>query len=229
MPPELLEVRVLKVAIGVMSHPDREGWVRRLIDQQVADVVVTDHEGWGENVTGNLTWRLLSKTEAEWAIVLQDDALPIVDFREHASAALRLVPADVGVVSFYTGTSRPMRIQAGLQEAIALADKEHASWLYYSYLLWGVAVAIRVVDLPDYLQWSDKRDDLLYDDRIGKWSAMRGKRVYYTHPSLVDHRDGPSLLNAHAVSLPRRAHRFGPPPRQWATPAIRIPEFPTRA
>jgi hypothetical protein len=219
-----------QVAIGVMSHPDREAWVRELIQRGLADTVVTDHHGWGENVTGNMTWQLLAQTGAEWAIVLQDDALPVQNFREHATEALASVSIFAGAVSFYVGTSRPISVQAGLAEAMAHADENLIPWLYSERMLWGVAVAMRVADIPSYLEYSELHPNELYDTRIGNWVVTsRGKSVWYTHPSLVDHRDGPSLLHAHSTELPRHAHRVGLPEGGWGGGCIRIPPFPTRA
>ncbi len=216
-----------QVAIGVMGHPSRATWVRELTDS-VADLAVIDHRRLGENYTGNQVWRALGASSAEWAIVLQDDAIPILGFREEAAKALGHIHQDVGAVSFYVGTGHPITVQPGLMQALTRADEKKLAWLHAPDLYWGVAVAMRTIDIHEYLKWSDK-DDRPYDLRIGAHYKRRGRPILYSHPSLVDHRDGVSLVRPDRKKpQPRHAHRFGVP-ESWATAPERIPPFPTRA
>jgi hypothetical protein len=105
-----MEVR-MRLDIAVMGHVTRLEQAHRLADQQHA-LLALDAGGLGENACGDLAWRYAAG-RGDWSIVLQDDAVPVPYFREHALAALgelSLEPRDA-VVSFYTGTGRARRGQ----------------------------------------------------------------------------------------------------------------------
>jgi hypothetical protein len=56
--------------------------------------------------------------------------------------------------------------------------------------------------------WCDRRTDVAnYDKRISRWCQSLGLTVYYPWPSLVDHRESPSLVPGR-VGKGRRAHLF---------------------
>ena len=76
-------------------------------------------------------------------------------------------------------------------------------------LNWGVAIAAPVSTIRGMLDWCDdpKRAHLNYDMRIGMYYRdVLGWRTWYTHPSLVDHRDSASLIG-HGAGGERVAHR----------------------
>jgi hypothetical protein len=207
----------MKLAIGVMAHISRVEAANALLAKIAGDLMVIDHgepSVAGENANGNLAWRGLSGSGAEWAIVLQDDALPIEGFREYAEQALKLAPETA--VSFYVGTGRPLAAQ--VSHTLQLADQHGATWLEADELYWGVAVAMPVTELPGYLDWSDRITHLRYDSRIGNWFHRSGRPIRYTWPSLVDHADGQTLAHRAMPDFERRAHRLGVPPDGYEGP-----------
>lgn len=213
----------MKIAVGVMAHVSRKHDAVKLRDDLGCEVLVMD-ESAGENPTGNATWRMLAQLDTEWSIVLQDDALPIPDFRRQAEAALLKAPKTA--VSFYVGTGRP-RVLSVLS-AIEQADSVGASWIRADTLLWGVAVAMPTADIPAYLEWSDRADHFPYDTRIGQWYLRQGKEVYYTWPSLADHADGPTLVHSDRPRPERKAHRIGTPKGGWNDTVVRIKDAGSR-
>ena len=158
----------------------------------------------GETRNGDHAWACHDR-DADFHVVLQDDALPIPGFAVHAAAALAARPASL--VSFYVGTGRPR--QHRVSTAIARATVDGCAWLSAETLLWGVAVAMPTEHIAPFLDWAaDSR--LPYDRRLGAYANHAGLPIHYTHPSLVDHADGPTLLR----------HPWGPPraPRHaWVT------------
>lgn len=190
-----------------MAHPARREAAERLASDVGAVGIAFDLTGAGEVANGNEAWRLAVAAGVDWAIVLQDDAVPIPGFKEHAETALTAAPA--ACVSFYTGTGRPR--QDIVRKAVTEADEQNAAWLQHPSLLWGVAVALRADLAAPFLDWEYRRP-LAYDQRLSVYCKETGTRIAYTHPSLTDHADGPTLLT-HSWGpprSPRRAWRLGP-------------------
>jgi len=219
-----------------MAHPRRRDMALALVDE-LTDVeshsspLVVFDDGWnGEIATGLQAWSLAewvaADIGAEWCVVLQDDAVPIQDFPQHAAAALAHAPQTA--VSFYVGAGRPR--QKLVREAIDLASMRRAAWLEHRDLLWGVAVAMPTADVSGLLAWAKgvggggTPRPRSYDLLIGAYWRQLGVPVRYTWPSLVDHDDRtPSLLlhDRTPSSGPRVAHYVGVPER-WDTPAVTI-------
>lgn len=199
-----------------------------------ADILVEDqiqrheHDGvytytgrMGETATGDLCWSELAKLDTDWSLVLQDDALPVPDFRRLAAEALAHAPETA--VSFYVGTGRPLPMEVG--HAVKWAEAVDASWLEATALHWGVAVAMPTAKIEPFLAWTQTGawgSDAPYDYRIGQFFSRYGTMIRYTWPSLVDHRDGVSLVQPPRDRAPRVAHKIGIPP-SWDGPVVKIP------
>lgn len=127
-------------------------------------------------------------------MVLQDDAILCTDFLARSEDALANVPGP-GVVSFYLGTGR-------VEKRVAQVLPSDEPFVQMERLFWGVAIAIPTAMVPWMLERGEdyRRQRLQYDDRIG--DAFKG--CWYTNPSLVDHRDSPSLLGHDVNSRGRR-------------------------
>jgi len=183
-------------------------------------------DGSGERATGAVAWEVASLGDPDWSIVLQDDAVPIPGFLEHAADALEY--AEGSLVSFYVGTGRGR--PAGVVDAIAGADAYNLAWLGCDALLWGVALALPTKLVPEMLE-ATAQLGLRYDTRIGAWAAKRSIPIRYTWPSLVDHADVPSIAQAgrkanpkipgSGTPPPRHAHRVGVP-ASWDTGVVQI-------
>lgn len=213
--------------MGVMAHIDRRQEAEALAASVDAEVLSWDDGSLGENANGDCAWRQLADRDTDWSIVLQDDALPIPGFRRHARAALRAAPPTA--VSFYVGTGQP-RVPFVLA-AIEDADQIHARWLEANALLWGVGVAMPTEQISRFLEWAS-RAQVPYDTRIGRWFERQGRLIRYTWPSLVDHADGPSILDRSGRRSPRQvqrvAHRIGVAYPDWSGPAVLIADIGAR-
>lgn len=185
-----------------------------------------------------LAYRMLSKED--WALVIEDDAEPVEGFQDELKAALIRAPSPV--VSLYLGRARPPHWQASIAEVVALPD----CWLVAREMLHGVAIAVRgdmvfpmVQGVRDVL---GHQKDLPVDEAIGVWCRRSGYLVSYTHPSLVDHADIPSVISEHLSGhdgdstsytsfpedprVPRRAWVTGSRDGKWDSffSCIRTPE-----
>lgn len=202
-----------------MAHTERVPFVLELQEQVDPDFISWDDGSRGEWANGESLWRMLAEEPTVWSVVLQDDALPIPNFRHHLTEALIHAPATA--IGLYVGTCRPRGIQ--VIDAIEEAEKEGSAWLEADTLLWGVGVALPTAQIPELIEWCS-RAELPYDARIGAWFKRRGLPVRYTWPSLVDHRDAPSVIPNRPRPCERVAHRVGVPDR-FDGPVIRIGDY----
>lgn len=216
--------------VGVAAHTSRIGMARELADRVGADVLnVNGHEGGSREdaiiacAANHLQvlrrlWR--SVAGHEWLVVLEDDALPIPDFRVHAAAALSCAPSPV--IGFYIN-------RAGTAHNLAMlcrAGATGAAWMVANHLVSAVAYAVRadhVLGLLDmYTQLGYERT---VEERLTYWAAGHRRtvygepRFYYTMPSLVDHAVGESIIFPEVDRQIRRAWRVGFA-SDWDTPAV---------
>lgn len=200
---------------AVVAHPDRLDAAKRLADDLDAELFVdTDRLGaWGNHERA-LRWA--AGQPASHALIVQDDAVPVPDFRDHAAQAIAHRPE--GLIGFYVGRTRPRAEQVA--RAVHAAEQVHASWLSADTLLWGVATAVPTADIPRLLAYV-RHARYPYDLRLGLWYRDHGIPVHYTWPSLVEHADGPSVIPRRPRPLPRTAWRVGVPSR-WDGPTVRI-------
>lgn len=197
--------------IAVCGHTRRRVQALQLSKRLNAGLVL-DNGSLGSNVNHDRAWRFAAEGRGKWALVVEDDAVPVEDFGAHAAQMLMRVPGD-GIVSFYMGTSYPIHVQTKYRKAVRLAEKEQAGWIKGDAVNHGVAIAIRtevVPDMLDYVQDIDKP----YDERLSVWARARGLPCWYTFPSLVDHEDSDPVLPAskwQPRDKARRAWRTGAP------------------
>lgn len=195
-----------------MAHPDRADQVRSLLDALDRPAAVAwDDEG-PPSGNGDRVWRTarrgwqLADPEADWHVLIQDDAVPCADLLAGLERALSYVPQDV-VVSPYLGTGRNVPIR---WEAMAgAADKAGATWVRSQKLMWGVSIALPVALIPDMITYADRRAGVPDDMRVAGWAERRGHDVWYTWPSLVDHLPVPSLTKHKARERVARRHHPG--------------------
>lgn len=188
----------MKLSAAVMAHPAREREVEELVSQLDRNVPVV----WASNprpsaepearwLTGRVAWEQYDPA-ADWHLVLQDDAQPCRDMLAGLERALDQVGTE-GLVSAYTGTGRPH--QGNVRKALDSAQRKNHSWMSTLSLNWGVAICAPTQTIPSMLTWCDQQPGLNYDYRIGMYYRdVRHWVTWYTVPSLVDHRDIPSLI-----------------------------------
>jgi len=185
-----------------MAHPRRSKFIPELESalDRPAEVVWDDgsNSRWGTGRRALLAY----DPEATHHLVLQDDAVIPRDLVTGLEAALQHAPQDVPLC-LYVGKVRPYREM--VTEYVRRA--QNASWLVMDRLNWGVAVVLPTKIIDDLVDWCDGFDIPNYDSRMSKWFEDRNLPVWYPWPSLVDHRESPSLVpgRGHAG---RVAHRF---------------------
>lgn len=200
--------------IGVTAHISRVRQADRLIRDVKADAISVDRGYYGPQINHHRTWARMAEITAdnEWAVVLEDDALPCNDFRSQADAALSTLGVEAGLVSFYMGRLRPLHWQERVGQAVARADVMGASWIVGDAVLHGVAIAMRGSMIHDMLGEVTKDIDTPIDEAVTRWCRKSYVPCWYSWPSIVEHADGPTVVN-HRDGMKREsgrvAWRFG--------------------
>jgi hypothetical protein len=202
----------MTTSVAVVAHPERLTSALLLRDQVQADHVSVDHFGRGEQWNHQEALEALARQpdQADWLVLLEDDAIPCSGFRAQLDRALEHAPA--GIVSLYLGTGRwagtaPSQHEPVVRGLVEDADRDGAQWITTGALWHAVGVAIpreHAVSLLQHLRGSTRPTD----EAITDWCRQRRVAVHYTHPSLVDPRDERRLVHAREQHVPRRAWRF---------------------
>lgn len=214
----------LRVDTVVMAHRKRQQFVAELLAalDRPAKVVwdAGDNNRWN---TGRRAWQAADRT-ATHGMVIQDDAIVCRNLVAGVEEALSHVP-DESPLCLYTGRVRPFRDL--IQQLVDQAG-DGTAWLTMGQIHWGVGIVLPTRYVDDMLAWCDQRTDVAnYDRRISRWCQHMGLTVYYPWPSLVDHRESPSLVPGRSY-VGRRAHQFigageYATSRNWSGEAISIP------
>lgn len=213
----------MRLSAAIMGHPVRRRYVNQLRAQLDRDVPVIYDENPIPSADPKQRWRVARRAweahdpDADWHLVLQDDAAITHDLLAGLEKALDQMPRDTrgnpaGLVSAYSGTGRPD--QQAVARALARAEEHDHTWYPLRSLYWGVAVIAPVWTIPKMLDWCSRetywssQSVSNLDYRIGRYYRdMRHWRTWYLIPSLVEHRDLKSLVG-HDYGPPRVAHNF---------------------
>lgn len=192
------------VVIGIVAHITRQSMADQLAEQVSADFISLDEGTLGPNKNHRRTWTELAALPASHAVVLEDDAVVIRDFRHQIEQAIKAAPSDI--ISGYLGKQRPPQWMPKVKRAVDAANQTDAHYITSTHLLHGVCVAIRSEHIAPMLAFTDTRNYLPWDEAVGAYARHVKQRVAYTWPSLADHRDGPTLFT-HRDQHPRKPGR----------------------
>lgn len=209
--------------IGVVAHTGRSEQAWAMFESIHGRVISLDDGTLGCN--GNHIRVMTDLREwypdAQWYVFLEDDAEPVEGFRRQLIEALAYAPTDV--VSLYLGTSNPVHWQPTIERTMALSQDE--SWIVSDFLLHAVGYAINVDVIDDLVQFLNPFSRVPIDEQISTYCRYNSVRVSYTLPSLVDHKDGPTVIDRHADGaprlLPRKAWRLGTR-EEWSSRSIEL-------
>lgn len=182
--------------IGVVAHISRVRLADKLIRKVHAECCSVDKGHYGPQVNHHRVWSRLAKiTEPnEWAIVLEDDAVVQDGFREQAQAAFDSLPYEASLASLYLGQKRPPHWQERVAQAVGKARAEDASWIVSEAVLHGVAICMRGNMIHNMLDFVTRDSSLPIDDAIRYFSQSNSVECWYSHPSIVDHMDVPTIV-----------------------------------
>jgi len=198
--------------IGVVTHVNRKELSGKLIRDVEADCVGVDHT-WPPNPIGcannhirTLKSLYMTANPGEWCVVLEDDAVPVANFRQELKRAL--LSCDASLVGLYLGTGSPDgATQRAIIPAVSAAKASDAAWIESDWFISTVGYVLRSEWLSDLIAGiSDLSGPV--DNRISEWSQEAGLKTWYCQPSLVDHHDEQSMISSFSF-YPRQAHWVG--------------------
>lgn len=205
-----------ETAVAVVAHVARQDQAAELLHQVDADLISFDDGTHGEraNHARALRWLIEHEQDAAWYVLLEDDAIPCVDFRVELRYRLKRVDPEA-LVSLYLGTGRwagtvPSRHEPVVRGLVEKADESGANVIEAKELWHAVGIAVSAQNAMSLLSWLEAAPRRRPTDQaITDWAKHWSVDVLYTHPSLVDHRDdSPRLVGAPEAHVPRRAWKF---------------------
>lgn len=219
----------MKLSASIMAHPDRAPLVEELLAALDRPVPVHyDPEG-KPSGNGDRVWRVaraawqLYDPAADWHLLLQDDALPAADLLAGLEQALEHVPADAVVSPYFGqgGAAGPRWVPIGAE-----AQRRGASWVLSEKLMGGVAICLPTSLIPDMIERADTMARVADDMRVAGWAKRRHTDIWYTWPSLVDHRLVPSITKHRAADRHAVRHHQGSAlGLDWTGPVSRDPMY----
>jgi hypothetical protein len=175
----------MKFSISIMMHPSRMDFLPYLFDR-LGPCPVSIDAGIGIWENCKAAWRF-NNPEAEYHIVIQDDAIICDNFLELAERAIITGKLKNCVTSLFFG-KRMLLMDVGKQGL-------KRGFVTKNMLHWGLAVCLPVKLIEPMIAFGDKLNIPQDDARISLFLQSRKIGVYYPLPSLVDHRIGKSLVN----------------------------------
>lgn len=198
--------------IGVVACHPRADAAHTLGEEIHAVYVSIDDKTLGCDGNHRKVWDWLrnNTADADWLVVVEDDAIPTQGFNTQLGAMLTASPFPI--VGLYLGTGRPPHIQSRLRSAVAQAEVKGASFITTDLVMHGVGIAIKADLVTDMLGYADTVKHP-FDQRIRDWARRDNHTVGFCTPSLLDHADQATLFRHPDMqprsSVPRKAWRFG--------------------
>ena len=184
--------------IAIVAHHSRRAMANDLASKLEADSIFMDEHSAGANANHlrALSW---AAEQSDRVIIIEEDALPVDDFRDKAQDWLARFPDDM--LSFYLGTGRPPQYQKEIAGMLVDADYVCGDHIVLSKLIHGVCYSPPHGRLARMLNAWNKT--LAADYAVGE---AFGGRVIYPCYSLVDHADLPTV-ERHPDNEPRTERR----------------------
>lgn len=218
----------MKISASIMAHPDRAPMVEVLTSRLDGEVPVFWDPHGPPSGKGDRVWSVAREAwsmhdpESDFHILLQDDAIPCLDFLAGMAQALEHVP-DYACVCPYLGKGR--NVPSRWRTMADSADEKQASWVRSYVLMWGVSIVAPTRFIPDMIKWCNRKSGMPDDMRVGRWFQRQKIDTWYTWPSLIDHSaQGESLTKHRQVErVARRHHQGSALGLDWSGPTVLDP------
>lgn len=176
----------------------------KLSDLVDADFLSVDDGSLGCTQNHARAWRQHATKPADWNLNLEDDAVPVEQFRDQLDKALEVAPTPI--VSLYLGGG-----YIGDDLTRALLDDASSIGAHWAVIqgaiFHAVALAVRQEILAPMTEYLGTRTEAV-DSALSSWALSNSYEIGYSIPSLVDHVDEKSLVTKYRRS-PRKAIMTG--------------------
>lgn len=168
----------------IVGHKSRLPHIERLATALGDVTIVMDHHSRGA-YEGHRTALRIAADLDERCVIMEDDAIPVIDFHEKAEHWCERFPDEL--ISFYLGTGRPVPWQEWVSDAVNTLKNKQRGYILVPNLLHGVCYSIPHRAIPNVLR---RLRPAAADQAVGQaW----GRPVLYPIHSLVEHQDGESV------------------------------------
>jgi len=186
----LLKLNNMKLSISIMMHPSREEF-KDYLKSKLGDVPLSMDNGIGIWANCKQAWRL-HNPEAEWHVVIQDDAIVCDDFlRKAENEIMKAEELGCDYANFFFGKRKLMDVHQKF-------GMQHGYWMS-GWLHWGIAICAKVKHIEPMLKFGDTMNIPQDDTRLANYVKSQRLKVYYPIPSLIEHRIGKSLVGDRGV------------------------------
>lgn len=196
--------------IAIVAHYSRDRWVHKLVGKLMMqgfsaaeDIVLARDDGTiGAKANHLRAWKYLERITpgVDWGVVLEDDVTPCVDFAANLKSFLR--HSQTPVNSLYLGRGRPPQYQ----ERIASVISHDVSYITADALFSAQGYAMPINYFSSKVAEQVADNDLPIDEAITAWVQSWHGKVTYPKYSLIDHRDGPTLIEDHGDGQARNGN-----------------------
>ena len=192
----------LKLSISIMAHPSRKKFFPYLFEKLENCPLAID-EGWGLWENAKRAWKLYDP-EADYHVVIQDDALVCKNFGKRALEVLghseKVFRSRPHICNFYYDQM--------LAPKATNKDSDGTEYIIRSRVHWAVAICFPVNQIEKMIKYCDELKIKGDDERITQFLKSEHLKVYFPIPCLVDHRtDVPSLAGTKSPTE-RKAWRY---------------------
>lgn len=210
----------------VMAHPKREHFIPELLENLDRDVeVVWDS---GDNVRWNTGYRAMKAYDPNCShhLVIQDDAIVPLDLVAGVEEACNHIPADAAMC-LYIGRTRKFWRKVMMT---GVKVPRSPAWIIMNQIHWGQGVVFPTHLIDEMLEWCDTQCHIEnYDRRMSRWCELQRLQVWYPWPSLVNHRESPSLVPGRGWQNRVAQWYLGSfesvLEQDWDRPLIKLPPF----
>ncbi len=192
------------IAIGIVAHLKREAMATDLAHRVGAQVICWDRDKARIGAERNhlRVWEWLAGADSEWGVVLEDDVVPCRRFAKNLTEAITHAPTPI--VSLYLGRGRCAGHDPLYQQWVARVITKDVSFITAPSLLSAQGYAMRTELFADHEKvrheaFHPGRPNMPIDEAISVWAKKQrpGSNISYCRRSIVDHRDGQTLVMNH--------------------------------
>lgn len=214
------------LSTAIMAHPSREHFVSTLVESLDRPVeIVWDS---GDNNRWNTGYRSMKAYDPECShhLVVQDDSIVPLNLIAGVEEACNHIPTDA-VMCLYIGRTRKFWRKVMMT---GIKVPRTPAWIIMGQIHWGPGVVFPTHMIEEMLDWCDTKCHIEnYDKRMSRWCEVKGAEVWYPWPSMLDHKESPSLV-------PGRGHKNrvaewymgsnkSALEEDWNRPIIKFPPF----
>lgn len=177
------------VSVAIMAHPARKRFIPALQAALDRDAEVV-WDRWSDRWDTGSRSMLAYTAEATHHLVVQDDAIVCRDLVAGLEQALNAL----------SDQRQPTPLCLYLSKHSPYLQRSHTwpsnvTWLRKTGMASGVGIVMPVELIEPAIAWGNPRRDIKnYDTRIGRFLQSQSVLTWHPWPSLVDHRNSPSLV-----------------------------------